>query len=185
MDRRQVRTIAALSIALWWARRVARQRLHEYDPAGHVPASKLMDVMTGKGGEDFERLTVEQFLIHAFNSPYPFEGEEWADRRHPCGKCGEQMIQARYPSGAVSWTCPECSAGTRDRINAASEGLRADTERKLPDVLEPPLVRVRCSVCGKQKDAWVDEAGRLEDERDQWCMHNDDSVHPTELFEED
>ncbi len=133
--------------------------------------------MTGHGSEEFERLTVEQFIEHAFNSPYPFEGEEWADRRHPCGKCGEEMIQATYPSGARSWTCPECSKRWREKSTAR--------ESLLPDTLEPPLVRVRCVDCGKEKDAWVDEAGRLEDVRDQWCVHTDESVHATQLFEED
>lgn len=42
-------------------------------------------------------------------------------------------------------------------------------QRGLPDRFEPPLVRLRCDECGSAWDAWVTNAGMLQDSRDALC----------------
>jgi hypothetical protein len=96
---------------------------------------------------------IEAFCQAAFMPSFKFEGLEWADE---------------HPGPEVKTRTPPLELEDPPEVDVS---VWAN--------LEGPMVRVACVKCGQEKDAWVDEHGFLEDERDMWHVHEGDNAYPT------
>ena len=138
----------------------------------------------------FVQGSVKTFVYTPGDGTGPYEGEveSWAENEDAAMQTGCLYFLIILSSMGIDHPHHKllCDHGygpppERKTIDApaAREPSKAFTN------LTPPYVRVRCTDCGEEKDAWVADDGTLEDARDAFHWHDEENIFPTEPIEGD